>query len=541
MQATLRLDDTLAAGSRFWVRGRFLGQAASAPSTEAKSWWPGKKSQNGAIAAAPTVALQTRIAGLTLSSDVPLAPDGTFEACLQGALPPTRRGWRIARNSIGWDKETFEHCNLVVLPPVDARAAIIVLMPESFTNQAPCIEQLVENDRCSGLCARLKNLQKGPGSFPVYYVGCVTRELMNRQAEIALTATSLGWPVGQFILFNCGHEEVGQKLSLAIERLRWLFAGCLDLIVVNLEPAATSLPVELREPPEEWAVIRRLVPPDCAPSGVDDTGSTHTGRVLASRMRPTRSVLVPRHPVVFCHGMLAFSLLRLQLPVEVNCFAPLRDFFRQRGIPVLFPQVPPTSGVEERASVLRDLIGHWTDEPVNLVAHSMGGLDARFMTAHLGMAKQVRSLTTVSTPHRGTYLADWFCSNFRNRVPLLLALEALGVNVNGFRDCGLAACRQLSDKTPDDPRVKYFSFGGEISPARLSPVLRRAWSILYAAEGQNDGMVSAASAHWGEYLGTIHADHFAQTPDGVFVRPGEDFDALGFYSRMVEDLARRGF
>ena len=27
----------------------------------------------------------------------------------------------------------------------------------------------------------------------------------------------------------------------------------------------------------------------------------------------------------------------------------------------------------------------------------------------------------------------------------------------------------------------------------------------------------------------------------VFVRPGEDFDALGFYFRLLEDLARRGF
>ena len=65
--------------------------------------------------------------------------------------------------------------------------------------------------------------------------------------------------------------------------------------------------------------------------------------------------------------------------------------------------------------------------------------------------------------------------------------------------------------------------------------------LLTPREGPNDGLVSLASARWGEYLGTIHADHFAQTPDGVFLRPGEDFDALGFYTRLVEDLARRGF
>ena len=58
---------------------------------------------------------------------------------------------------------------------------------------------------------------------------------------------------------------------------------------------------------------------------------------------------------------------------------------------------------------------------------------------------------------------------------------------------------------------------------------------------ENDGMVSLASARWGEYLGTVHADHFAQTPDMKFVHPAEDFDALGFYVHVLENLARRGF
>jgi triacylglycerol lipase len=171
----------------------------------------------------------------------------------------------------------------------------------------------------------------------------------------------------------------------------------------------------------------------------------------------------------------------------------------------------------------------------------MGGLDARYLITHLGMADQVRSLTTVSTPHRGTYLADWFTANFRQRIPLLLALEALGFNVDGFRDCRLAACEEFNAATPDMPGVKYFSYGGEVPATRVSPALRRSWNLLTPVEGPNDGLVSLASARWGEFLGTIHADHFAQTPDGLFLRPGEDFDSLGFFSRLVEDLARRGF
>jgi hypothetical protein len=62
------------------------------------------------------------------------------------------------------------------------------------------------------------------------------------------------------------------------------------------------------------------------------------------------------------------------------------------------------------------------------------------------MAGQVKSLTTIATPHRGSYVADWFQANYRRRVPLLLALEALGVNVDGFRDCQLAACRALGQR-----------------------------------------------------------------------------------------------
>ena len=194
-----------------------------------------------------------------------------------------------------------------------------------------------------------------------------------------------------------------------------------------------------------------------------------------------------------------------------------------------------------RASQLKDQILRWTDEPVNLISHSMGGLDARYLISRLDMAGRVRSLTTVSAPHRGTSLVDWFLTNFRNRLPSLLAMEAMGTDLGGFRDCRPEACQKFNDEAPDMPGVHYFSYGGSVSGAHVTPFLRRAWSLLTAMEGANDGMVSLTSARWGEYLGTVHADHFAQTPDMTFVRPGETFDALGFYMRIVEDLARRGF
>jgi hypothetical protein len=87
--------------------------------------------------------------------------------------------------------------------------------------------------------------------------------------------------------------------------------------------------------------------------------------------------------------------------------------------------------------------------------------------------------------------------------------------------------------------VRYFSYTAAVVPPRITPVLRRGWNILTPLEGPNDGIVSVNSARWGEDLGTLGVDHFAQTPDGLFIRPDENFDVLGFYSRLTEDLARR--
>jgi triacylglycerol lipase len=259
------------------------------------------------------------------------------------------------------------------------------------------------------------------------------------------------------------------------------------------------------------------------------------------KLRLARGGLLTRHPLVFCHGMLACTMLRLQLAKDNNYFATLGDFLRERGFQVLCPTVTPTGGVAARAEQLRDQIRRWTDEPVNIIAHSMGGLDARAMITHLSMAERVRSLVTICTPHQGSYLAEWFQANYRRRVPLLVALESLGIDVDGFRDCQPAFCREFNLRTPNAAGVSYFSYGGDVPQSKVSPMLRRAWTLLGKVEGPNDGLVSLASARWNDFLGTLYADHFAQTPDGAFVHPNESFDSVGFFVRLVEDLARRGF
>jgi triacylglycerol lipase len=506
-----------------------------------RGWWNRWGKTPPPLSLPPSLHIHTQVGGIELHSDAPLRSDGYFEVTFETELPPVRRGWRMARHRITVGEQTLLACNVVLSVPDVSSVGLLVVLPLEFTYEADSVQRFTESELARRLTDLLRALHDEHGEEqPIYYLCCVPVEDRNRQPELALAATSLGWPNGPIVLIPARRDEAGEALATGIDHLRWLFAKHLAFVAINQEPAAE---VRLREAVKDQAERASVLhyagtTEDLRTLRIN--GERRTSAAAQWTARPTRQRCVPRHPVVFLHGMLATTMLRMQIPEDTNYYSHLRPFLRERGIEALYPNVAPTGGVVARAEQLRDLIRHWTDEPVNLIAHSMGGLDARFLISHLGMADRVASLTTIATPHRGTTVANWFCLNFRQRVPLLLTLEAFGINVDGFRDCRTDVCRTFNECTPDAPGVRYFSYTASVPSSRVSPLLRRSWNILTPTEGANDGLVSVRSAVWGEVIGSLSVDHFVQTPDCLFVRPSETFDAVNFYSRLIEDLAHRG-
>jgi triacylglycerol lipase len=537
----LVLEEVLASRRRCWLRGQVLPQeltlSAAVPSvsgtvSEREENKPQTR-RSGYRPAGPSRAqLEVHVSNQRWQTEVAIARDGRFEALLEGTLSFPRRGWRLARCHLTWQGNTLDSCALVVLPPAAVRQAVVVLLPmnDTFSVSEEIIPAGSETAPPAAVLRVLLS-QQALVNVPLYYLAVTPPALTPRRLAVRLVRR--GWPAGQLLLFPTETPTLA-GLFQGLDHLRWLFADSLELYIYYTEkqirellPAAL-LPVPDRAPVRECREIPSYYP------SFPDSESSHL------HLRPSRAQRVTRHPVVFCHGLLAFSTLHGQLPREWNSFSSLRELLQQRGFRVLFPQVGPTSSVAHRAQQLREQICRWTQEPINLIAHSMGGLDARYLITHLGMAERVRSLTTIATPHHGTWLADWFLDNYRRRIPLLPALELLGLDLSGFADCRPAACAAFNARTPDAPGVRYFSFGGAVPLEQLHPLLRRPGSLLAAVEGPNDGMVSVASAHWGEYLGTLAADHFAQTPDAAFARPDTSFDAQGFYLHLLEELAYRG-
>src|SRR5206468_12628217 len=62
------------------------------------------------------------------------------------------------------------------------------------------------------------------------------------------------------------------------------------------------------------------------------------------------------------------------------------------------------------AKQIDDTLAATGADKVNIIAHAMGGLDARYVITTLGYGDRVASLTTMSTPHRGAALADFALS-----------------------------------------------------------------------------------------------------------------------------------
>lgn len=271
---------------------------------------------------------------------------------------------------------------------------------------------------------------------------------------------------------------------------------------------------------------------------------------------------------------MGFDELRLagQYLPSVHYWRGIKDAFNEHGIECITTAVPTTGSIDERAKALYAQIleklpsapgsppssssgGGGGGRKVNIVAHSMGGLDARYLISRLcpdpTTEFQVASLTTVATPHRGSSAADML---FRDIGPDLLPrlyrlLERLKISSGAFSQLTTPYINsRFNPVTPNSASTRYFSYGATATPHLLS-VFRVSHDLLAEVEGPNDGLVSIRSAKWGEYKGTLvgvtHLDliNWTNRIKNVAARLGlveQKFNAVAFYLGVADMLAKEG-
>jgi triacylglycerol lipase len=272
-----------------------------------------------------------------------------------------------------------------------------------------------------------------------------------------------------------------------------------------------------------------------------------------------------RTPIVLSHGLFGFGELSLG-KFKLSYFNRIDRALASRGFPVIVTRVHPTGSIERRAQQLKSSIlkhlrslgrsttktpdGATTDNDaadddgcagrVIIFAHSMGGLDARYMISRLGMADRVAALVTMSTPHRGSPYADWCLKNLGMKLGAMKVARMLGLDVQAIADLSTESCERFNDQIEDSPAVRYFSVSAAKSWRRMAPFFIPSWRVISAAEGDNDGMVSLTSARWGEHLATWEADHLQVINKHFAVEFGKHRvgDMTPRYLEIVEQLER---
>lgn len=234
---------------------------------------------------------------------------------------------------------------------------------------------------------------------------------------------------------------------------------------------------------------------------------------------------MPKYPLVLAHGLFGFAELKLAgsyLP-PIHYWHGIKDALTAHGTEVITASVPPSGSIEERAAQLRrNILATSKGRPVNIIAHSMGGLDARYMISRSRQKRtalererhependvNVRALVTVATPHHGSAYADYVFDRIGpERLPWVYGVwqRTTGLGTGAFSQLTRNYMKEeFNPKTPDDPDVQYFSYGAALKkkPPLLSP-FRGSYNVLLKEEGPNDGLVSVESAKWGQYKGTL--------------------------------------
>ena len=218
--------------------------------------------------------------------------------------------------------------------------------------------------------------------------------------------------------------------------------------------------------------------------------------------------------------------------------------------------------MEENAKVLArrvdEVLAETGCEKLHLIAHSKGGLDARYLASTLGYGEKLASLTTVSTPHHGSRTMDALY-----RMPKWL-FRAGAFFVNAFyRLAGdknpdfYTVCRQFTTawaeefnrNNPDVTGVLYRSYAGAMAGWRSDVFMWWENLIIGRVEGENDGLVTVESARWTNFggvwrgagrRGLSHMDE-VDFRRRALKRGGEVMDPVDCYVALVSELRELGF
>ncbi len=276
-------------------------------------------------------------------------------------------------------------------------------------------------------------------------------------------------------------------------------------------------------------------------------------KILLNESRREQQICATKYPILLIHGVF-FRDFRF-----FNYWGRIPKELEQNGAVIYYGNQQSAASVEECGKEIvkriQEICRDTGCEKVNLIAHSKGGLDARYAISLLGAEDLVASLTTINTPHRGCEFADYLLSKVPEQQKQMIAkayntaLKELGDKEPDFlaavTDLTSSVCYERNYHIKDSEKVYYQSVGSKLNVASgcRFPLNLTNLFVKYF-DGENDGLVGEKSFCWGENYefltvrgkrGISHGDMIDLNRENF-----QDFDVREFYVQLAADLKKRG-
>ena len=272
-----------------------------------------------------------------------------------------------------------------------------------------------------------------------------------------------------------------------------------------------------------------------------------------NKKRKQDQICKTKYPILLVHGVFFRDFKYF------NYWGRVPKELEKNGATIFYGAHNSAASVENSAIELenriKQIIKETGCEKVNIIAHSKGGLDSRMAIARGNISKNVASLTTISTPHRGCEYADYLLNiipkkqfekvkNTYNRVA-----EKLGDIDPDFesavKDLTTKNCKLNEEKMISVDGIYCQSVGSKLNNLISAQFpLNCTYNLVKYFDGPNDGLVGEKSFEFGEKYtflttegkyGISHGDMIDLNRKNL-----DGFDVREFYVQLVADLKNRG-
>lgn len=257
-----------------------------------------------------------------------------------------------------------------------------------------------------------------------------------------------------------------------------------------------------------------------------------------------------KYPIILVHGIALKDFKFLK------SFGEIDRILRIQGYSVYKAKIDGFGSILNNAMQLKEEIIKILEiegvDKVNIIAHSKGGLDSKYMIKNLGMEDHVASLTTLCTPHKGSPIA----TNILKLPKFLTKFIAFWINF---------WYKLFGDKNPDSYQAcldlkrinsieeEIINFSEKVYCQSYSTEMKKSkddfimgiplmFSRYFEKDYISDGIVPIDSTIFGEYKGNAFNESISHTEIVDFMVKKKKRDKIYmFYSALCEELVNMGF